>query len=88
MIASANVIPGLIPGQDGIEINNNKTYIKEVIFIAGIIFTTEYRKNIEMIVGAIKPMLSPNVAVLYSGTIMIAPFGEECNRTYGLRPMF
>lgn len=41
MIASANVIPGLIPGQDGIEINNNKTYIKEVIFIAGIIFTTE-----------------------------------------------
>ncbi len=41
-----------------------------------------------MIVGAIKPMLSPNVAVLHSSTIMIAPFGEKSNRAYGLWPMF
>ena len=36
-----------------------------------------------MIVGPIRPMPSPNVAVLYLWNIIVAPFGEECNRTNG-----
>ena len=38
------------------------------------------KENIELIVAAIKPMSSPNVAVRF-GKVIVAPFGEENNRT-------